>query len=30
MTYWAIWLMEKFGLAWDVIRMKDIPKGMAH
>jgi fatty-acid desaturase len=30
MTYWAIWLMEKVGLAWDVIRVKDIPKGVAH
>jgi stearoyl-CoA desaturase (delta-9 desaturase) len=28
-TYWAIWLMEKVGLAWDVIRVKDIPKGIA-
>ena len=27
-TYWCIWLMEKVGLAWDVIRVKDIPKGM--
>jgi fatty-acid desaturase len=27
-TYWCIWLMEKVGLAWDVVRVKDIPKGM--
>ncbi len=27
-TYWAIWLMEKVGLAWDVIRVGDIPKGI--
>jgi hypothetical protein len=22
-----IWLMEKVGLAWDVVRLRDIPKG---
>lgn len=27
MTYWGILLMEKTGLAWDVVRLKDIPKG---
>jgi sn-2 palmitoyl-lipid 9-desaturase len=27
-TYYLIWLMEKVGLAWDVVRLKDIPKGM--
>jgi sn-2 palmitoyl-lipid 9-desaturase len=26
-TYYMIWLMEKVGLAWDVVRLKDIPKG---
>ena len=26
-TYYIIWLMEKVGLAWDVVRLKDIPKG---
>jgi stearoyl-CoA desaturase (delta-9 desaturase) len=26
-TYWVILLMEKVGLAWDVVRLKDIPKG---
>jgi stearoyl-CoA desaturase (delta-9 desaturase) len=26
-TYYLIWLMEKIGLAWDVVRLKDIPKG---
>jgi sn-2 palmitoyl-lipid 9-desaturase len=25
-TYWIIWLMEKVGLAWDVVRLRDIPK----
>jgi stearoyl-CoA desaturase (delta-9 desaturase) len=25
-TYCAIWVMEKVGLAWDVVRLKDIPK----
>jgi fatty-acid desaturase len=25
-TYCTIWLMEKLGLAWDVVRMKDMPK----
>ena len=29
MTYWMIWLMEKFGLAWDVVRLKDMPKNLA-
>ena len=28
-TYWCIWMMEKVGLAWDVVRVKDIPKGVA-
>ncbi|MCO6047671.1 fatty acid desaturase [Aeoliella sp. ICT_H6.2] len=23
-TYWVIWMMEKTGLAWDVIRLKDV------
>jgi stearoyl-CoA desaturase (delta-9 desaturase) len=23
-TYWCIWLMEKLGLAWDVVRLKDV------
>jgi sn-2 palmitoyl-lipid 9-desaturase len=27
-TYYLIWLMEKVGLAWDVVRLKDMPKGM--
>jgi stearoyl-CoA desaturase (delta-9 desaturase) len=26
-TYYVIWLMEKVGLAWDVVRLRDIPKG---
>ncbi|MEN1680941.1 MAG: acyl-CoA desaturase [Planctomycetota bacterium] len=26
-TYWIILAMEKTGLAWDVVRLKDIPKG---
>jgi len=26
-TYYCIWLMEKIGLAWDVVRLRDIPKG---
>ena len=26
-TYYSIWLMEKVGLAWDVVRLRDIPKG---
>ena len=26
-TYWVILAMEKVGLAWDVVRIKDIPKG---
>ena len=26
-TYYWIWLMEKVGLAWDVVRLRDIPKG---
>jgi stearoyl-CoA desaturase (delta-9 desaturase) len=26
-TYYMIWLMEKVGLAWDVVRIKDIPHG---
>ncbi|MCA9238407.1 MAG: fatty acid desaturase [Planctomycetales bacterium] len=25
-TWCAIWVMEKVGLAWDVVRLKDIPK----
>ncbi|QDT00097.1 acyl-CoA desaturase [Adhaeretor mobilis] len=28
-TYCVIWLMEKVGLAWDVVRLKDMPKGTA-
>jgi fatty-acid desaturase len=28
-TYWCIWLMEKVGLAWDVVRVRDIPKARA-
>ncbi len=27
MTYWAIVAMEKVGLVWDVVRVKDIPRG---
>ncbi|MCH2115833.1 MAG: acyl-CoA desaturase [Pirellulales bacterium] len=27
-TYWAILLMEKLGLAWDVIRLKDVRKAL--
>lgn len=27
MTYWVILAMEKTGLAWKVVRLKDIPKG---
>jgi sn-2 palmitoyl-lipid 9-desaturase len=27
-TYYSIWLLEKVGLAWDVVRLRDIPKGM--
>ena len=27
MTYWLILLMEKTGLAWNVVRLQDIPKG---
>jgi stearoyl-CoA desaturase (delta-9 desaturase) len=27
MTYYMIWFMEKVGLAWDVVRLSDIPKG---
>ena len=26
-TYWVILAMEKVGLAWDVVRLKDIPTG---
>lgn len=26
-TYWFILAMEKLGLAWNVVRLKDIPKG---
>jgi stearoyl-CoA desaturase (delta-9 desaturase) len=26
-TYWVILLMERVGLAWNVIRVRDIPKG---
>lgn len=26
-TYWAILAMEKVGLAWNVVRLRDIPKG---
>ena len=26
-TYYVIWMMEKVGLAWDVVRLRDIPKG---
>jgi stearoyl-CoA desaturase (delta-9 desaturase) len=26
-TYYMIWLMEKVGLAWDVVRLRDIPQG---
>lgn len=26
-TYYCIWLMEKVGLAWDVVRLRDIPQG---
>jgi len=26
-TYYAIWLMEKVGLAWDVVRLRDIQQG---
>jgi sn-2 palmitoyl-lipid 9-desaturase len=26
-TYWMILAMEKVGLAWDVVRLKDIPQG---
>jgi stearoyl-CoA desaturase (delta-9 desaturase) len=26
-TYYMIWMMEKVGLAWDVVRLRDIPKG---
>jgi fatty-acid desaturase len=25
-TYWVILLMEKAGLAWDIVRLKDVPK----
>ena len=27
-TYWIILLMEKLGLAWDVIRLKDVRKAL--
>ena len=27
-TYYLIWLMEKVGLAWDVVRLRDLPKGL--
>jgi hypothetical protein len=26
MTYWFILAMEKMGLAWDVVRLKDVRK----
>jgi len=26
-TYYLIWMMEKVGLAWDVVRLRDIPRG---
>ncbi|MEX2172231.1 MAG: fatty acid desaturase [Pirellulales bacterium] len=26
-TYWCIWMMEKLGLAWDVVRLKDVRRG---
>jgi stearoyl-CoA desaturase (delta-9 desaturase) len=26
-TYWMILFLERIGLAWDVVRLKDIPKG---
>ena len=26
-TYYAIWVMERFGLVWDVVRLRDIPHG---
>jgi stearoyl-CoA desaturase (delta-9 desaturase) len=26
-TFYVIWLMEKVGLAWDVVRLRDIAKG---
>ncbi|MEM6330496.1 MAG: fatty acid desaturase [Planctomycetota bacterium] len=26
-TYWVILAMEKIGLAWDVVRLKDLPRG---
>ena len=26
-TYWVILLMERLGLAWNVVRLRDIPKG---
>jgi stearoyl-CoA desaturase (delta-9 desaturase) len=26
-TYYMIWVMEKVGLAWDVVRLRDIPQG---
>ena len=28
MTYWAILLMEKLGLAWNVVRLKDVRKAL--
>lgn len=28
MTYWAILAMEKLGLAWDVVRLKDVRKAL--
>jgi len=28
-TYYVIWLMEKVGLAWNVVRLKDVCKGSA-
>ena len=27
-TYWAIWTMEKLGLAWDVVRLKDVRRAL--
>ncbi len=28
MTYWFILLMEKTGLAWNVVRLKDVRKAL--
>jgi len=30
MTYWSIWMMEKIGLAWDVVKLKDVTKALPH